>query len=198
MTAATPLLCALSYLFVEFHSTASAEQRTKLMRYGLREDLFEALKGRVHAAMEQPGCKLQVYWRSFWASCGDQQRCVCSRTRTLAPWLSKSPSLPSTERLALASRPLQSNGARQRRLPSSRLNRNPSAWIDDAGARAHPKLHFPRFSLVVLLARGPCRVARRGVRPQHEAIRVSRVPWATYSAEVLYLYVSAPKHMYMY
>ena len=46
----------------------------KLMRYGLREDLFEALKGRVHAAMEQPGCKLQVYWRSFWAACGDKQR----------------------------------------------------------------------------------------------------------------------------
>lgn len=52
LTADTALLCAVSYLFVEFHSTASAEQRAKLPSYGLREDLFEALKTRVHAAME--------------------------------------------------------------------------------------------------------------------------------------------------
>ena len=132
------LLCAISYLFVEFHSTASAGQRTRLTSYGLREDLFEALKvrdshpgqwpsswtypcpyamptchvhvpcpcdvivvswafvcvraracaltrvcafgalssdkTRVHAAMELPTCKLKIYWRSFWASCGDKQR----------------------------------------------------------------------------------------------------------------------------
>jgi hypothetical protein len=70
----TSLLCGLSYLFVEFHSTASAAQRARLSAYGLREDLFENLKQRVHAAMETPRCRLQVYWRSFWASCGDKQR----------------------------------------------------------------------------------------------------------------------------
>jgi hypothetical protein len=68
------LLCRISYLFTEFHSTASAEQRTVLTKYGLREDIFENLKSRAHAAMERPGCKLKVYWRSFWASCGDKQR----------------------------------------------------------------------------------------------------------------------------
>jgi hypothetical protein len=68
------LLCSISYIFVEFHSTASAEQRSILTRHGIREDAFEALKARVHAAMETPGCKLKVYWRSFWASCGDKQR----------------------------------------------------------------------------------------------------------------------------
>ena len=68
------LLCRVSYLFTEFHSTASAEQRAVLTRYGLREDSFEHLKSRAHLAMERPGCKLKVYWRSFWASCGDKQR----------------------------------------------------------------------------------------------------------------------------
>ena len=74
LTSDTQLLCSLSYIFVEFHSTASATQRAKLATYGYREDLFEALKQRVHAAMETPRCRLQVYWRSFWASCGDKQR----------------------------------------------------------------------------------------------------------------------------
>ena len=23
---------------------------------------------------ETPGCRLRLYWRSFWASCGDKQR----------------------------------------------------------------------------------------------------------------------------
>ena len=68
------LLCKVSYLFTEFHSTASADQRVVLQGYGLREDAFEHLKSRAHAAMERPGCKLKVYWRSFWASCGDKQR----------------------------------------------------------------------------------------------------------------------------
>jgi hypothetical protein len=68
------LLCAISYLFVEFHSTASAEQRARLKAYGHREDAFEWLKARVHAVMEAPTCRLKVYWRSFWASCGDKQR----------------------------------------------------------------------------------------------------------------------------
>ena len=74
LTAEPTLLCALSYIFVEFHSTASAQQRTRLTSYGLREDLFEHLKQKVHAAMETPRCRLQIYWRSFWASCGDKQR----------------------------------------------------------------------------------------------------------------------------
>ena len=68
------LICAVSYLFIEFHSTASAEQRSILKGYGLKDEEFEHLKGRAHAAMEQPGCKLKIYWRSFWASCGDKQR----------------------------------------------------------------------------------------------------------------------------
>lgn len=68
------LLCRLSYLFVEAHSTASAQQRERLATYGLPAELFESLKQRVHAAMEGKTCKLQIYWRSFWASCGDKQR----------------------------------------------------------------------------------------------------------------------------
>ena len=67
-------LCGLSYLFVEFHHSATDAQRASLPAYGLPADVFEALKVRVHAAMEAPGCRLQLYWRSFWASCGDQQR----------------------------------------------------------------------------------------------------------------------------
>jgi hypothetical protein len=74
LTTQPRLLCSLSYLFVEFHLTATPEQRARLPHYGLPSDVFERLKDKVHAAMEQPGCKLQIYWRSFWASCGDQQR----------------------------------------------------------------------------------------------------------------------------
>ena len=67
------LLCALSYLFVEFHHLP--KQRANLTRWGLDEDLYEIVKNRIHALMEErPGCKLQVYWRSFWAACGDRQR----------------------------------------------------------------------------------------------------------------------------
>ena len=44
------------------------------LRLGLATDAFERLKERVHKAMERPGCRLQIYWRSFWASCGDRQR----------------------------------------------------------------------------------------------------------------------------
>lgn len=70
----TDLLCFLSYLFVEFHYTAVPEQRAGLPRYGITSDAFEALKEQVHAAIERPGCRLRLYWRSFWASCGDKQR----------------------------------------------------------------------------------------------------------------------------
>jgi len=68
------LLCSVSYIFAEFHSAASAPQRERLRSYGLEADAFETLKERVHAAMEAPGCRLRLYWRSFWASCGDKQR----------------------------------------------------------------------------------------------------------------------------
>jgi len=65
---------SVSYIFAEFHSAASAPQRERLRSYGLEADAFETLKERVHAAMEAPGCRLRLYWRSFWASCGDKQR----------------------------------------------------------------------------------------------------------------------------
>ena len=38
------------------------------------DDLSHQVMERVHQVMERPGCRLQLYWRSFWASCGDQQR----------------------------------------------------------------------------------------------------------------------------
>ena len=70
------LLCQVSYLFVEYHGSATDAQRAKLPSYGLPADLFETTKRRVHAAMERPGCRLQINWRSFWASCGDEQRFI--------------------------------------------------------------------------------------------------------------------------
>ena len=36
--------------------------------------MYEVLKRQVHPLMEQPSCRLKVYWRSFWAACGDPQR----------------------------------------------------------------------------------------------------------------------------
>jgi len=68
------LLCQIDFLFVEFHSTATAAQRERLPSYGIAADAFEQIKARVHAAMERRQCRLQLYWRSFWASCGDLQR----------------------------------------------------------------------------------------------------------------------------
>jgi len=68
------LLCFISFLFVEFHHSATPEQRQKLPEYAIPADSFERIKDQVHAIMEQPRCRLQLYWRSFWASCGDQQR----------------------------------------------------------------------------------------------------------------------------
>ena len=73
LVAEPALLCKISYLFVEFHHLP--KQRANLTRWGLDEDLYEIVKNRIHALMEErPGCKLQVYWRSFWAACGDRQR----------------------------------------------------------------------------------------------------------------------------
>jgi len=68
------ILCFISFIFVEFHHSATPEQRAGLPHYGIASDSFEKLKDQVHAAMEQPQCRLRIYWRSFWASCGDQQR----------------------------------------------------------------------------------------------------------------------------
>lgn len=70
----TDLLCSISYIFIEFHGSATDSQRAKLPKYGLKTDIFEDLKKRAHLAMERPGCALKIYWRSFWASCGDKQR----------------------------------------------------------------------------------------------------------------------------
>ena len=72
LASAPELLCGLSYLFVEFHHLPN--QRVNLTNYGLLPDLYEDLKTRIHAQMEQPGCKLKVYWRSFWSACGDVMR----------------------------------------------------------------------------------------------------------------------------
>lgn len=68
------LLCFMSYLFIEFHHSATSEQRIGLSRYGFAPDEFDQLKTKVHSLMERPRCRLRLYWRSFWASCGDQQR----------------------------------------------------------------------------------------------------------------------------
>jgi hypothetical protein len=63
------LLCSISYLFVENHNF-----RVNLTNYGFPEQLKDTLKQDVHKMMEAPSCKLKVYWRSYWASCGDEQR----------------------------------------------------------------------------------------------------------------------------
>ena len=75
---APELLCSLSYLFVEFHHLPGGKPgsgRANLTRWGLPEDHYERVKRRIHTAMEErPGCKLHVYWRSFWSACGDVMR----------------------------------------------------------------------------------------------------------------------------
>jgi hypothetical protein len=70
--AGSPRLCDLSFLFVEFHHLPG--RRGNLTKYGVREDVYDRLKDRIHARMEQPGCRLQIYWRSFWSACGDAMR----------------------------------------------------------------------------------------------------------------------------
>jgi len=66
------LLCNVSYLFVEFHNLPG--MRANLSKYGLDADLYEGLKRQIHPWMEQPSCRLKVYWRSFWSACGDAMR----------------------------------------------------------------------------------------------------------------------------
>ena len=70
LTAEPELLCRLSYLFVEFHN-----MHVNLPDYGFDAGLQDTIKRRIYAAMnEKPGCRLQIFWRSLWASCGDSQR----------------------------------------------------------------------------------------------------------------------------
>ena len=75
---APDVLCSLTYLFVEWHHLPG--QRVNLTKYGLRDkranltDEYDRMKDGVHALIERPGCRLKVYWRSFWAACGDPQR----------------------------------------------------------------------------------------------------------------------------
>ena len=75
---APDVLCSLTYLYVEWHHLPG--QRVNLTKYGLRDkranltDEYDRMKDGVHALMERPGCRLKVYWRSFWAACGDPQR----------------------------------------------------------------------------------------------------------------------------
>lgn len=66
------LLCNISYLFVEFHNLPG--MRANLSQYGLNADMYEVLKRQIHPLMEQPSCRLKVYWRSFWSACGDVMR----------------------------------------------------------------------------------------------------------------------------
>ena len=72
------LLCGLSYLFVEFHHLPGGRPgsgRANLTQWGLPEDHYERVKRKIHTAIEErPGCRLRVYWRSFWSACGDVMR----------------------------------------------------------------------------------------------------------------------------
>merc|ERR1712070_233514 len=72
------LLCSLSYLFVEFHHL-----HVNTTDRGLPAG--EQLKERIHADMEQPGCRLRIFWRSLWASCGDEQRFMWRNGFTVGP-----------------------------------------------------------------------------------------------------------------
>ena len=78
------LVCELEYLFVEFHHLPGSKPgsgRANLTRWGLPEEHYELVKAKIHTAMdERPGCKLKIYWRSFWAACGDVQRFEWEKT----------------------------------------------------------------------------------------------------------------------
>ena len=71
------LLCNISYLFVEFHTLPGnlpGKRANNLSRYGLDADMYDVLNRQIHPLMEQPSCRLKVYWRSFWSACGDMMR----------------------------------------------------------------------------------------------------------------------------
>ena len=59
------LLCSIKFLFIEYHHL-----HVNLTQRGYRE----GIKDRIHAVMEDRTCKLEIQWRSLWASCGDEQR----------------------------------------------------------------------------------------------------------------------------
>ena len=77
------LLCAISYLFVEFHWLPF--QRVNLTRYKLDPDLYEHLKSQIHSQMDRPACRLKVYWRSFWSAGGDVMRFQWRSSEQAAP-----------------------------------------------------------------------------------------------------------------
>mmetsp|Transcript_24775 Transcript_24775/g.69756 ORF Transcript_24775/g.69756 Transcript_24775/m.69756 type:complete len:361 (+) Transcript_24775:72-1154(+) len=105
------LLCRVSYIFAEFHSAASASQRSRLHQYGIDPQAFEKLKDRIHGMMDHtPHCRLKLYWRSFWASCGDKQRfewrvapqaAASSDSSVAAPEVQRAMGVPSALALAL-------------------------------------------------------------------------------------------------
>jgi len=71
------ILCSLSYLFVEYHNLHLDKHPRNLTAYGHPEDAYYSYNNRIHALMDRPGgCRLQINWRSFWASCGDDNRFV--------------------------------------------------------------------------------------------------------------------------
>ena len=45
-------------------------------RSGLPENAYFQFGGRIQQLMDQPGCRLQIYWRNFWSACGDPARYV--------------------------------------------------------------------------------------------------------------------------
>ena len=77
-TKGLPLLCNVSFLYVEYHNL-----HANLSKYGLpwnessREPHMLAyfeVGARVKAVMDTPGCKLRIHWRNFWNVCGDMAR----------------------------------------------------------------------------------------------------------------------------
>ena len=98
------LLCSISYLFVEYHglsdgrafahakpssstllphplSHASAFCSAEgLIHYGLKKDMYDVLNQRIHRLMQQPSCKLKLYWRSRLKACGDVMRSLWTST----------------------------------------------------------------------------------------------------------------------
>ena len=74
LTAQPELLCALDYLFVEYHNL-----KFNATKYGLPEDVYHRIGGKIQKAMDEvPGCRLRIHWRSFWSACGEPMRFVWS------------------------------------------------------------------------------------------------------------------------
>ena len=76
--AAPPLLCNVSFLFVEYHNL-----HARMAKYGLPANdsakdghmlAYQWLGGRIQAVMDTPGCRLRIHWRNFWSACGEPAR----------------------------------------------------------------------------------------------------------------------------